>query len=167
MTKENKITTEQFFDAAGKAHECTDAKIISFRPAVYSIIKNKDNKVLMIKDERNGNWEFPGGGLEPCEDLSECAAREAKEETGFDIRVNEELPFYIHKDLAYSRKGEFFHGLGFFFIAELVTHEQGEQNFMEDENITAVEFLDITKLRKEQIAHFHQQAFEVYCKKYL
>lgn len=33
-----------------------------------------------------GTWQFPGGHLEPFEELEACAAREVAEETGLEIR---------------------------------------------------------------------------------
>lgn len=39
------------------------------------------------KDHVHGKWDFPGGGLEHDESVKECAEREVKEETGYEIEV--------------------------------------------------------------------------------
>ena len=56
------------------------------RPSVtVDIIIFKDSRVLLIKRKRHpsiGRLAFPGGFLDPCEDVYTAAARELKEETG-------------------------------------------------------------------------------------
>src|SRR3989339_125931 len=58
----------------------------------------RDGKILMNKrnDPHNpqfhGVWEFPGGTVEMGETIFENVVRECKEETGFDVKVLEQLP---------------------------------------------------------------------------
>ncbi len=57
----------------------------------------KDRKMLLtqrrdLRPEFNGAWEFPGGGVELSEEIEECLLREVKEETGYDIKIQEILP---------------------------------------------------------------------------
>ncbi len=50
----------------------------------------EDGKVLLIKrayEPFKGQWAIPGGRLEGDETAEQCAAREMKEETGFDIEI--------------------------------------------------------------------------------
>jgi 8-oxo-dGTP diphosphatase len=63
--------------------------IKSMNPRVgVGIIIPRNNQVLLLKRlnvHEAGSWSTPGGHLEYGETPEECAAREAKEETGLDI----------------------------------------------------------------------------------
>jgi 8-oxo-dGTP diphosphatase len=48
------------------------------------LIKDKDNYLLIIQD-RDNLWNFPGGKQETGETPYECATREVKEEIGINI----------------------------------------------------------------------------------
>jgi 8-oxo-dGTP diphosphatase len=67
--------------------------------AVKSLIINDKGELLLIKRRENdvhcaGNWEIPGGRLEPGEDPYKGLKREAKEETGLDIEIKH--PIRVH-----------------------------------------------------------------------
>src|SRR5215207_9604839 len=55
----------------------------------------RDDTVLLIR-HRSGKqpWALPGGGVERNERLAEAARREAREETGTPIRVEQLLGIY-------------------------------------------------------------------------
>lgn len=57
----------------------------------------KDGKALLCqrRDCRpafDGKWEFPGGGVDYGEETKECLLREVREETGYKIKILEQLP---------------------------------------------------------------------------
>lgn len=54
--------------------------------AVAGYVTDATGKVLMIKSPRRG-WEFPGGMVEPGEDLQTALIREIREEGGVDVRI--------------------------------------------------------------------------------
>jgi 8-oxo-dGTP pyrophosphatase MutT (NUDIX family) len=57
---------------------------------VVSVSILQANKVLIIKENKplvRNMWNFPGGRIEPGEDILEAARREVKEETGYDINL--------------------------------------------------------------------------------
>ena len=75
-----------------------------------SVVLIENNKVALIKRVRNGlvYSVFPGGGLEEGEDPSTCAKREALEELGVKVKINECLAKVD------------FHGTQYFFLAERI-----------------------------------------------
>lgn len=60
--------------------------------ACVAIMQN--DKMLLTKREDFEVWCLPGGGIEPNESLPQCAIREAKEETGLDIRITHQVGIY-------------------------------------------------------------------------
>jgi 8-oxo-dGTP diphosphatase len=58
-----------------------------------SVVVIDDNKILLVR-HRKGNrqyWVLPGGRLEYGETFHECAVRELREETGFDVEIQDFL----------------------------------------------------------------------------
>ncbi|MDB5238485.1 MAG: phosphohydrolase [Candidatus Kaiserbacteria bacterium] len=70
---------------------------LQFRPSVYGVIV-RDGKVL-LSSQWDG-WDFPGGGIEIGESITEAFAREIKEETGLTATPGELLrvgdQFFTH-----------------------------------------------------------------------
>jgi ADP-ribose pyrophosphatase YjhB (NUDIX family) len=56
------------------------------------VIIIKENKLLVILDNKDNFYKIPGGSLEEGESLEECAIRELKEETGFSGEIIAKLP---------------------------------------------------------------------------
>jgi ADP-ribose pyrophosphatase YjhB (NUDIX family) len=70
------------------------------RCVVGVILTNAEDEVLLVKSSRGftkGMWNVPGGFIEYGERPEVAAAREAKEETGLDIRVGELLGVYTER----------------------------------------------------------------------
>lgn len=64
------------------------------------LIANSKKEILLLKRAPHLKfspdlWTFPGGKFEEGEKPRECAIREAKEETGLELEV-EEKPFYLY-----------------------------------------------------------------------
>lgn len=63
---------------------------------VAIVIRNKDNDILFIKRSMNkktlpGAWSFPSGTVEEGERINDTAIREAMEELGIDIEIEDIL----------------------------------------------------------------------------
>ncbi|MFJ7725316.1 NUDIX hydrolase [Neobacillus sp. NPDC097160] len=71
------VLRDLFANETGYATPKVDIRAVVFR----------DQKILMVRENTDGNWSLPGGwgdiGLTP----SEVAVKEVKEESGFDVRA--------------------------------------------------------------------------------
>lgn len=83
----------------------------NFAFGVQVVIK-RENKVLLTKREDFEVWCLPGGGLNSHETFVEAAIREAREETGLEVRITRLIG-------AYSRPTENCYNLA--FEAEVVS----------------------------------------------
>ncbi|GKV56223.1 DNA mismatch repair protein MutT [Sporosarcina sp. NCCP-2222] len=52
---------------------------------------NEHMEILMVKSFESEGWAVPSGGIEEGESPEECCVREVKEETGYDVKVVEQL----------------------------------------------------------------------------
>jgi len=50
--------------------------------------EDNPNKVLVIYNEKNGDYGFPKGHVEKGESFEDCALRETKEETGLNVKLS-------------------------------------------------------------------------------
>ena len=65
------------------------------------IIEFEDGEIVLIKRKNEpfkNFWAIPGGRLEGNETIEETAIREAKEETGIDIRLQQIIGVYSKPD---------------------------------------------------------------------
>jgi 8-oxo-dGTP pyrophosphatase MutT (NUDIX family) len=68
-------------------HDPNAPKPNSLRPAAAVALKNGAGQLLLLRRRDNEMWTLPGGTLEFGESLTDCAIREAREETGLDVRI--------------------------------------------------------------------------------
>ena len=62
-------------------------KPTSRKPSASVIVRNGTGEVLLLRRPDSGGWTIPTGGLKKNETLTQCAARECREETGLEIEV--------------------------------------------------------------------------------
>jgi ADP-ribose pyrophosphatase YjhB (NUDIX family) len=77
---------------------------------IRAVIFNDKDEILLVREKADGRWSLPGGWSDVGFTPTEIVVKEAKEETGFDVRVIRLLavldkrchnhpasPFYIYK----------------------------------------------------------------------
>ena len=67
-------------------------------PTVDIIIDVEGDIVLIERQHRPFGWAIPGGFVDYGESVEACAVREAKEETGLDVRLTDLLYVYSRPD---------------------------------------------------------------------
>lgn len=67
----------------------------NLRPAgAGAIVFDDQGRVLLHRRADNGQWVVPGGAIEKDETAAAAAIREAKEETGYDVRARRLVGVY-------------------------------------------------------------------------
>lgn len=88
------------------------------RPGSYAVIP-KDDKILLVKIIGWGKYFLPGGGIDEGEDALVALRREVGEETGFLVRIHEEIG--KANEYIYAPKfGVKLNKISVFYTAELI-----------------------------------------------
>lgn len=64
---------------------------------VRLLMQRDDNLICVVKSEKYGYMQFPGGGIEDGENIIEALRRETQEETGFLIKDIKPIGYTIEK----------------------------------------------------------------------
>jgi 8-oxo-dGTP diphosphatase len=67
--------------------------------AVGAIIRDAQNRIVLVRraiEPGYGKWVFPGGYVDRGEELQAAAVREAREETGLDVRLDGLVDIYSY-----------------------------------------------------------------------
>ena len=81
---------------------CTACGFILYldpKVAVGTIIKTADHRIVLVRraiDPGYGQWVFPGGYVDRGENLPVAAIREAREESGLEVRIDGLVNIYSY-----------------------------------------------------------------------
>jgi len=101
------------------------------------ILDDTSSKILMVKNKGNSSWSLPGGAVEREETLDQAAIREAKEETGLDVRVHGIVAI---NECIFEKKQE--HAIFFTFRAEVIG---GRIELIRPQEISEIAWMDMDK----------------------
>ena len=102
----------------------------------------KDDKILLVQEISDERWAMPGGWADVGDIPSEVAVREAKEESGYDVK-----PMKIIGVFDANRLGgqlEFFHAFKIVFLCELMGGEAATSD--ETQDVSFFNFDDLPPL---------------------
>src|ERR1700729_3548186 len=77
-------------------------RIVTHPPidVVAGVIRRDDGRLLITQrladDTLGGYWEFPGGKVDPGEELGAALARELREEIGVEAEIGAEIHHIVH-----------------------------------------------------------------------
>ncbi|WP_418040930.1 NUDIX hydrolase [Paenibacillus xylanilyticus] len=101
------------------------------------ILDDTSSKILMVKNKGNASWSLPGGAVEKEETLDQAAIREAKEETGLDVKVQGVIAI---NECIFEKKQE--HAIFFTFSAEVIG---GRLELIRPHEISEIAWMDVDK----------------------
>lgn len=107
---------------------------------IAGCVIEKNNKILMVQEGLDfcyGQWNYPAGHVDEFENITEAAIREAKEETGFDVKLTSVLPICETKAKDETH-------IIIRFVAEVIG---GEIQF-DSEEILDVKWIDVKDIEK-------------------
>lgn len=90
-----------------------------YREAVRGVIKH-ENKLLMVYSSKDGDYKFPGGGVNAGETYEEALAREIREECGAMVtKICSEFGKTIEYDVPIEKEYDVFKMISYYYICEV------------------------------------------------
>jgi len=136
-----------FSQQSGYATPKVDVRVAAFR----------DNRILLVRELQDGLWTLPGGWADVGEPPSTAAAREAREESGYDVRITK-LAAVFDRNL-HGHPPYIFHTYKLFFLAEVSggtpqnSHETADAQLFPQDRLPP---LSLTRVTPSQIAHMFE-----------
>lgn len=119
--------------------------------AAYVILRKGDQVLLLRRFNtgyEDGNYSFPAGHIEPGEPFTYTAIREAKEEAGIEVRVeNLSVAHVMHRKSTDATRSE---RMDIFFVVEQWT---GDPHNTEPDKCDDMQWFSLTALPKNTISY--------------
>lgn len=65
------------------------------------VLQNNRKEYALVLGRQHNKWSFPKGHLNENESFKDCAVRETKEETGIDIIIPDNAPYFTRGGARY------------------------------------------------------------------
>jgi mutator protein MutT len=118
-----------------------ETRVVTHPPidVVAGVIRSEDGRILITQrmpdDTLGGYWEFPGGKVDPGEELRAALARELREELGVEAEIGAEVHHIVH---AYPDRDVRL----FFYEARIVSGEPQKLEVADLRWVTVTELMD-------------------------
>ncbi|HPX93440.1 MAG TPA: NUDIX domain-containing protein [Bacillota bacterium] len=144
------------------SYDPASPKANAIRPAAaVAIVEN--NRILLLKRKDNEKWTMPGGTLEIGENMTACALREVKEETGYTIRITDIIGTYTDPNIKVEYSdGEIRQEFTLLYAGVIVSGhpklDQESTNFIwiELENADKLPMADSQKTRLKDVRNYFE-----------
>jgi mutator protein MutT len=116
-------------------------RVVTHQPidVVAGVVRRDDGRLLisqrLAEDTLGGYWEFPGGKVEPGEELKAALYRELVEELGIETEIGEEIYRIVH---AYPDRDVRL----YFFAARILSGEPRALDVADFRWVTLAELMD-------------------------
>ncbi len=99
---------------------------------VRLLMQRSDGLICVVRSEKYGYMQLPGGGIENSESITDALLREAREETGFLIKTIRPIGYVVEKREDKRNKHDWDQAISFIFSA--LPGEEVGTDYTEDEN---------------------------------
>jgi 8-oxo-dGTP diphosphatase len=135
----------------------------SIKPAAAVALFDGDGRILMLRRKDNDKWTMPGGTMDFGESLVQCAVREVREETGFDIEISGLIGTYTDPNvlIAYS-DGEIRQEFTLVYAAKIkggeqtIDHESKEAVWVSIADGLSLPLADSQRRRLQDVARYRE-----------
>jgi leucyl-tRNA synthetase len=119
-----------------------------YRDAVYGVVVNNQNQILIQFNPQHGDYRLVGGGIEEGESMIEALRREILEESGYvDIEIKDQLPTVYHKKFNVNIERDV-RGLKNVFLVNLLSDKKIKEDWASDEKHMSYEWFTINDLQE-------------------
>ena len=133
----------------------------SIKPAAAVALFDGEGRILLLRRKDNDKWTMPGGTMDFGESLVECAVREVREETGFDIETTGLIGTYTDPNvlIAYS-DGEIRQEFTLVYAAKIksgelrIDHESKEAVWVSIADGLSLPLADSQRRRLQDVARY-------------